>query len=125
MRARQGANGRYRLRRLTRTITKTRVLVNGKSSTEVTPGSTVTIGVRIAPGVAGPVTVDVERFDPLAGWQFYTRYRRNAAGGSASIPFTPPSVGRWRVRATYDGTRRSAPSGPDQASFEVAEPLQE
>lgn len=125
VRARQGANGSYRLRRLTRTITKTQVLVNGRSNVEVTPGSTVTIGVRITPGVPGPVTVDVERFDPLAGWQFYARYHRTASGGSASIAFTPPSVGRWRVRATYDGTRLSAPSGPDGASFVVAEPLQE
>jgi hypothetical protein len=125
VRARSGANGAYRLSRLTRTITKTRAVVDGKRFVEVTPGSTVDIGVRVTPGVDGPVTVDVERFDPLAGWQFYTRYRRTVSGGSASIPFTPPSVGRWRVRATYDGTRRAAPSGPGRAAFTVAEPLQE
>ena len=122
---RSGANGSYRLSRLTRTITRTRVLVNGERSAEVAPGRTVAIGVHVAPGVDGPVTVDVERFDPLAGWQFYTRFRRSASGGSASIAFTPPSVGRWRVHATYDGTRRAAPSGPSTASFVVAEPLQE
>jgi len=125
VRARNGASGAYRVSRLTRTITKTRVLVDGKHSTEVTPGSTVDIGVLVTPGVDGPVTVDVERFDPLAGWQFFTRFRRTASGGNATIPFTPPSVGRWRVRATYDGTRRAAPSGPGRASFVVAEPLQE
>ena len=101
------------------------LFVDNKKHVEATPGSTVDIGVRITPGVAGPVTVDVERFDPLSGWQFYTRFRRTASGGRASIPFTPPTVGRWRVRATYDGTRLSAPSGPGRASFTVAEPLQE
>ena len=73
-------------------------------------------------GESGPVTVDVERFDPLAGWQFYTRFgagRRRL--GDDRLP--PPTVGRWRVRATYDGTRTAAPSGPAGASFTVAEPL--
>jgi hypothetical protein len=125
VRARSGADGTYRLSRLTRTITRTQARVDGERKGEVTPGSTVDIGVRVTPAVGGPVTVDVERFDPLAGWQFYTRFHRGLSGGSASIAFTPPSVGRWRVRATYDGTRRAAPSGPGRASFVVAEPLQE
>ena len=124
VRSRSGGNGRYTLSRLTRTITKTRVLVNGRTDTDVRPGQSVTIGVRVAPDASGPVTVDVERFDPLAGWQFYTRFRRRASGGSASIPFTPPSEGRWRVRATFDGTRIAAPSGPAGAAFTVAEPLE-
>ena len=125
VRSRDGADGSYRLSRLTRTITTTQLFVDGKKNVEVAPGSSVDIGVRITPGVAGPVTVDVERFDPLAGWQFYTRFRRTASGGRVTIPFTPPSVGRWRVRATYDGTRLAAPSGPGRASFTVVEPLQE
>ena len=83
----------------------------------------MTIGVSVAPDASGPVTVDVERFDPLAGWQFYTRFERRAQTGSAAIAFTPPSVGRWRVRATFDGTRIAAPSGPAGAAFTVAEPL--
>ena len=83
----------------------------------------MTIGVRVAPDASGPVTVDVERFDPLAGWQFYTRFQRRASGGSATIAFTPPTEGRWRVRATFDGTRIAAPSGPAGAAFTVAEPL--
>ena len=70
------------------------------------------------------MTVDVERFDPLAGWQFYTRFNRRASGGSASIAFSPPSEGRWRVRALFDGSREFAPSGPAGASFVVGEPLQ-
>ena len=123
VRSRSGANGRYTLSRLTRTITKTRVLVNGRKDADVRPGQTVAIGVSVAPDASGPVTVDVERFDPLAGWQFYTRFKRRAQNGSAAIAFTPPSVGRWRVRATFDGTRIAAPSGPARAAFTVAEPL--
>ena len=123
VRSRSGADGRYTLSRLTRVITSIRVLVDGERNAQVRPGRAVAIGVRVAPGESGPVTVDVERFDPLAGWQFHTRFQRRAAGGRATIAFTPPSVGRWRVRATYDGTRTAAPSGPSVASFTVAEPL--
>jgi len=123
VRARQGANGSYSLSRLARTITKTRVLVNGRRDADVLPGNGVTIRVGVTPGAAGPVTVDVERFDPLAGWQFYTRFNRRASGGSAAIAFTPPSEGRWRVSATFNGSRQFAPSGPAGASFTVAEPL--
>ena len=111
------------LSRLTRTITKTRVSINGEHDAQSSPGSTVTIAVGVGPDAAGPVTVDVERFDPLAGWQFFTRYRRTASGGLATIPFTPPAEGRWRVRATFDGNRQFAPSGPARASLLVAEPL--
>ncbi len=123
VRSRSGADGRYTLSRLTRVITRTRVLVNGERNATLRPGQTAAIGVRVAPDASGPVTVDVERFDPLAGWQFHSRYRRRAQGGSATIAFTPPSVGRWRVRATFEGTRIAAPSGPAGASFTVAEPL--
>jgi hypothetical protein len=123
VRARSGADGSYRLSRLTRTITRTRVLVEGKRAATVAPGRTVSIGVHVDPGASGPVTVDVERFDPLAGWQFLTRYERRASGGSAAIAFTPPAVGRYRFHATFDGTRQAAPSGPSRASLLVAEPL--
>ena len=123
MRSRSGADGRYTLSRLTRVITRTRVLVDGERDADLRPGQTAAIGVRITPGESGPVTVDVERFDPLSGWQFYKRYQRRAVGGSARIASQPPTVGRWRVRATYDGTRTAAPSGPAGASFTVAEPL--
>jgi hypothetical protein len=123
VRSRSGANGSYRLSRLTRTITKSRVTIDGKHDAQVTPGSTVTIAVGVSPEGAGPVTVDVERFDPLAGWQFFTRFHRTVSGGLATIPFTPPSEGRWRVHATFEGNRQFAPSGPVTASMLVAVPI--
>jgi hypothetical protein len=123
VRARDGANGRYAISRLTRTITRTTVLVDGRRNADVRPGGTATIRVGVTQDANGPVTADVERFDPLAGWQFYTRFSRRASGGSAAIAFTPPSEGRWRVRATFEGSRQFAPSGPAGAAFTVGEPL--
>ena len=123
VRSRAGANGAYRLSRLARTITRTAVRVDGERAARLRPGEAAGIAVSVAPDASGPVTVDIERFDPLAGWQFHSRHRRTAAGGRATVVFTPPSEGRWRVRATFDGTRRAAASGPATASFEVAPPL--
>ena len=125
VRSRSGANGAYRLSRLARTITRTQVRVNGERAARLRPGETAAIALGVAPDASGPVTVDIERFDPLAGWQFHSRHRRTAVGGSAGVAFEPPSEGRWRVRATFDGTRRAAPSGPATASFEVAPPLRD
>jgi hypothetical protein len=33
-----------------------------------------------------------------------------AVDGVATLAFAPPTVGRWRARATFDGTQSSAPS---------------
>jgi hypothetical protein len=45
------------------------------------------------------------------GWQFYRQVQSFANEGSAAVPFTPPSVGEWRARAGYHGSRTASPSG--------------
>jgi hypothetical protein len=123
VRARRGDDGSYRLFRLSRTVTKTRVTIDGRRSATAAPGQSVSIAASVAPNAAGPVTFDVERFDPLAGWQFFERRRAQAVSGRAAIAFLPPSVGRWRVSARFEGTRRASPSGPSRAALLVAGPL--
>jgi hypothetical protein len=124
VRARDGANGRYTLRRLARAITHARALVDGKRSTTVAPGHTVTLGLDVDPDVSGGrATLLVERFDPLAGWLFFARQRPAVRNGRAAVAFRPPSVGRWRVRGTYGGTRLAAPSDGGTARLSVQEPL--
>jgi hypothetical protein len=68
------------------------------------------------------VRITIERFDPFAGWQFSRRLSAVASGGTASVAFTPPSVGRWRARAEYRGTRLAAPSETGLARVLVAAP---
>jgi hypothetical protein len=124
VRARDGANGRYTVRRLARAITRARALVDGRRSTTVAPGRTVTLGLDVDPDVTGGrATLLVERFDPLAGWLFHARRRPAVRSGRAAVAFRPPSVGRWRVTGTYDGTRLAAPSDGGTARFTVVEPL--
>lgn len=106
VRARSGA-GRYRLRRVSRTITRVGV---GFGRDVVAPGRAVVLGVRVRPGVSGSVRVLLQRFDPLAGWQFLRSSRLQASGGSARLPFAPPAVGRYRARVDFLGTRTASPS---------------
>ena len=99
--------GNFTLVRESRTITATTVSF---TTSKVAAGQGVGIDVKVAPAVSGPVTVDIERFDPVFGWQFYREVSAFASGGLATVSFTPPAVGRWRANATYHGSRTASPS---------------
>jgi hypothetical protein len=60
--------------------------------------------------VAGTARVTVERLDPEFGWQYVRTVDVHLAGGSGAFALGATSVGRWRVRAEYLGTRDAAPS---------------
>ena len=122
VRALRTNSGRYVLQRAARTITRAGITINGEESAQAPPGSAVRIQVRLRPPVAGPVRVTIERFDPLAGWQFHRRVARSASAGVATVAFTPPSEGRWRASAEYLGTRVAAPSPTGLARVLVARP---
>jgi hypothetical protein len=112
--ARNGSSGSFTLERESRTITHTEVYFAGARShagrASAPAGRATPIHVRVTTGASGPVTVEVERFDPVFGWQFYRQVRARVDAGIASIPFTAPAVGRWRVNAAYAGSRVSSPS---------------
>ena len=99
--------GNFTLVRESRTITQTRVSFG---EGHAAPGQGVSINVSVSPAASGRVTVDIERFDPVFGWQFYQQVQAEVSEGSASIPFTPPAVGRWRANATYAGSRTASGS---------------
>ena len=125
VRARDGATGRYVLRRLARTITSASMQVDGERSVTVAPGRDGALepggdaGGRRARGPArGAVRPALRLAVP----------RRVPARGerrAARIAFRPPSVGRWRVTGSYLGTRRAAPSEGGTAHFNVEEPLED
>ena len=123
VRAQDGAGGSYTLERVSRTITATSISFDGRRRDQVSPGRPVTIRVAVKPRVSGPVTITLERFDPLAGWQFFRTVKATASGGRAAATFSPPSVGRWRASATFDGTRDSSSSASGFATLLVAGPL--
>ncbi len=104
---RKTAIGRFTLVRESRTITSTSVSFGTSTAA---PGQGLSIGVHVSGGASGPVTVDIDRFDPVFGWQFFAQERAVASGGLASVPFTPPAIGKWRANATYEGSTLFSPS---------------
>ncbi len=101
-------SGNYSLFRESRTITKTKIAF---SPLGAHPGQPVSINVHVSARASGPVTVVMERFDPVFGWQFYRQIQAFVSEGTAQIPFTPPTVGEWRADASYHGSRTASPSG--------------
>jgi hypothetical protein len=105
---RNHTSGNFTLTRESRTITRTKIAFGAERGTV---GRTVTIKVRVSPPeTSGPVKVQVQRFDPVFGWQFYRELEAQVQAGTADIPFTPPAVGNWRANATYAGSRVASPS---------------
>jgi hypothetical protein len=123
VRARGFGGGRYRLSLLERRLTTTTVLVDGERVATVTPGRSVSIGVAVELSPAGVVKVQIDRFDPLTGWNFHRLFTlRLGADGRTGLTWRPPAIGRWRVRALFRGTRTASPSRGRAATVVVAEP---
>jgi hypothetical protein len=101
------------------------VTFNKRERATVEPGTTVALGAHVRPRTRGPVKVLVERFDPVAGWQFFHSYRRRtASNGDATIPFRPPAVGRYRASVSFEGTPTDSPSGSGYAFLKVQRPIE-
>lgn len=122
VRAHRHESGRYKLNRSSKTITRTTLTATPKVGG---PGSSVALRVSVAPGAAGPVTILVERFDPVNGYQFIKRFETRASGGHAGATFRPPSIGRYRARAIFNGTRFASGSKTGFVKFRVEEPLRD
>ena len=95
---------RYQLALLIRQITSTTLRLQ---STAVQPGAAVVLRPEVSNAGAGVVEIQIDRFDPLTGWQF-NRLLRVSVGGS--VGWAPPAEGRWRVRASFKGTSDASPS---------------
>jgi len=121
--ARDFTSGGFVLIRRSRTITHTTVLFDGARYIQEPPGTSASIRVRVTPGVDGPATVEIDRFDPVAGWQFYKDERVSVANGSGSVSFTPPSTGQWRAHADFLGSRGASPSESGYSRLLSAGPL--
>jgi hypothetical protein len=121
VRARGASSGRYTLERATRTYTRLRIGGGGT----VAPGSPVTLRLRLDPGAAGPARVTIERFDPFGGWLFARRANATISGGSGAVVYRPPTIGRYRARAEFLGTRSAEASETRRdAHFDVVTPLE-
>jgi hypothetical protein len=118
-------SGPFTLYRQSRLITHVTVAINGTRYEQVPPGASIPITAKVVPAVDGPVTVEVDSFDPVQGWQFYRYYHVQAVGGVARMPFVAPHVGRWRATASFDGTSTASPATTGFLYALVAGPLQQ
>lgn len=115
--------GPFTLYRQSRTITHVRISFDGSGYEQIAPGASTRVTATVTPAVSGPVTIEVEYFDPVERWQFRGNYNVNAVNGVAVLPFTPPSVGRWRATVSFKGNRTAAPATSGWANLLVAGPL--
>jgi hypothetical protein len=120
VRADGGAHGGYRISLLERRTTTTTVLANGSRSAIVATGATVSIGVDVEFSPDGRVRLELDRFDPLTGWHFYRLFRLRLGNGRAGLSWRPPSIGHWRVSASFGGTRTASPSDGGTARIVVS-----
>ncbi|MHB8692943.1 MAG: hypothetical protein ACYDHH_17035 [Solirubrobacteraceae bacterium] len=115
--------GPFTLFRRTRLITHVRISFDGFGYEQIKPHAQTRVTARLTPAVSGPVTIELQYFDPVERWQFRGDFNVRATGGVAVLPFTPPSVGRWRATAQFNGTRTASPSASGFANLLVAGPL--
>ena len=126
VRSRGKSGGDYRLQVRIRDVTTTSISVGGEKSVEVVPGRSVPLRVDVTSAShGGAVQIEIDRRDPLIGWQFSTVQTGNlSSGGTVTLNWTPPSVGTWRARARFLGTPYSSFSSSGYALVHVAEPLE-
>jgi hypothetical protein len=116
-------SGRYTLRLGLRTITVATVSFDGRHVASIGPSSIARLTLRVRPAVRGRTETSVERLDPVDGWQFLHTYRLRLSHGSSTVVFHPPSVGRYRARGTFLGSRSAAPDATRFAYLQVRRPL--
>jgi hypothetical protein len=119
VRAQDATSGGYRLLRASRQITATHEAL---SAPTIDPGTPEQFDVSVSPDVSGPVGIVIEQLDPLAGWQYLRTLHATATNGHAIVGFVAASVGHFRARAVYKGTRDTAPSHTGLAQFIVSNP---
>jgi hypothetical protein len=68
--------------------------------------------------VGGRLVLELDRFDPLSGWQFVATTSHAAVHGGTVFTLRP-ALGAWRVRARYEGTLSASPSVSGWIAFSV------
>lgn len=109
--------GRYELSALVRAVTKTTLTADTKRRLSVPVGRSVALATATTPSPgSGRVVLRLDYLDPRAGW-VYRRSWETVPGGT--IAFAPPSIGTWRVRASFLGTLTSSPSSSETVTIEA------
>lgn len=125
VRSRDLRRAHYVLRRQSRTSTRTATRLAGHRGSTAPPRTVVPIAVSVGPAANGPALVAIEHLDPFEGWLPARQYHVRVRGGRGLVRWRPPSVGRWRARTDFFGSRLFAPSASRFAYVLVAGPLRQ
>jgi hypothetical protein len=113
LRARPAETGAYALSLRLREPTSTGVHLTASGGGR--PQLALVAKVRPA-AVGGRLVLELDRFDPLSGWQFVATTSHTVARGGTVFSLRP-MVGAWRVRARYGGTLTASTSVSDWIAF--------
>ncbi len=125
VKARDFSSGGFTLLRRSRAITRTALRIDGRRYTVRPPGDAVTVTLAVSAHADGPATVEIDRFDPVSGWQYNRTVTVHVSGGEGSFTFTPPSTGQWLMHASFLGSHGFSPSESRGARVLSAGPLSE
>jgi hypothetical protein len=126
VRARGHSGGDYALLARIRDVTTTAITSGGAKSVEADWGRAVPLTVNVTSAShGGVVQIEIDRHDPLLGWQFLDVQKGAlGSGGTYTLSWSPPSVGHWRARARFLGTPYSSFSSSGYVLVHVTEPLE-
>jgi hypothetical protein len=126
VRGRKHTGGSYRLQAQVRDQTTTSITSGGARAVEAQTGRTVPLTVAVTSAShGGTVQIEIDRHDPLLGWQFSTVQTVTVgSSGMSTLSWLPPSVGTFRAKARFLGTPYSAFSASGYVAVHVTEPLE-
>jgi hypothetical protein len=115
------SGGRYQLGLSVRELTTTHMTIDGLTIVSSTPGTSHSLSATVEPaGYGGTVRFQLDRFDPIAGWQFVGFVTTPVgSSGDATATWLPPSAGDWRIRARFLGTEQASVSQSGPVSLYV------
>lgn len=120
------SGGTYGLQLRVRDVTSTSISAGGATYYEAPPNVAMPITVQVTQAShGGHVIVELDHFDPIAGWHFATELAGNVDGsGTYSTTWVPPSVGHFRARARFVANPFSSFSESGYVRMHVIEPLE-
>lgn len=84
-------------------------------------GERVPVQIGVTNATGGLARVTYERLDPIAGWQYFATKVARVRGDRATTVFVPKTIGRYRARVQYLGTRDSAESSSVNANLLITD----
>jgi len=88
------------------------------TSSAGTPSQLALIANARPASVGGRLALELDRFDPLSGWQFVATTSHTVVHGGTVFTLRP-ALGAWRVRARFEGTLTASPSLSNWIAFTV------